>query len=352
MLKSTSAGAPPGKRSRGGSGKSVTLQDVARLAGVSPATVSRVISQPALVSPATRALVETAVAQIGYVPNLVAGSLASARSRLVAAIVPSISTLMFAKAVEAFADRLRQAGYQVLLGISDYDRAREEELVLAVLGRKPDAVLVTGVNHTPLSRRLLLGAGIPVIEAWDLTRSPIDTVIGFSHEEVGRATARFLLGKGYRNFAVALADEERARLRHHGLLAELGAHGVADVPVSLMAPPTTFSSGRAALADLLARGKCPRVIVCSSDPPAEGAVTEAQARGLRVPQDIAVMGFGDLELASGMRPSLSSVRIDPAHIGLAAAEAILGKLEGHAGGETDGERVIDVGFEIRAREST
>lgn len=338
---------PPRGRPRARGAKSVTLADIARLTGISPITVSRAINQPNLVSPETRARVLEAVERMGYVPNLLAGGLASRRSRLVAAIVPSIETLMFSAAVEALAQRLRGDGYQVVLGLSEYDELREEELLQAILGRKPDAVFLTGVTHTPLTHRLLRAANVPVVEAWDLTPSPIDIAIGFSHEQVGRAVARFLLKKGYRRFALVWAHESRAGLRRKGFLDELSAHGIDDVPTSIVKPPTSLQSGRASLSELLEAGHRPQVIFCASDPPAQGVIAEALARGMTIPDDIAVMGFGDLEFAAHTYPSLSTVRIDPGNIGRLAAAAILDRLAGR----TDVERIVDVGFEICERQS-
>lgn len=327
--------------------RNARLVDVARMAGISPITVSRALHRPELVSPATRQSVLDAVERLGYVPNQLAGSLASSRTRLVAAIVPSIETLMFSAAVEALARRLRADGYQVVLGISEYRLELEEKLLQTILGSRPEALFLTGVTHTRPTQKLLRAANIPVVEAWDLTRDPIDIAIGFEHEQVGRAVARFLLGRGYRRFALVWANEPRAELRRKGFLEELGANGITDVPMSSIDPPTSLESGRASLGELLEKGHRPEVVFCASDPPAQGVVAEALARGMSIPRDLAVMGFGDLGFAAHTYPSLSTVRIDPAKIGRLAAEAIIARLAGR----TDFERIVDVGFEICRRQS-
>ena len=182
--------------------RNVTLADVARLAGVSPITVSRALHRPELVTPETRELVQVIVERTGYSPNMLAGGLASKRSRLVAAIVPSITNGIFVEAVEALTDRLWTAGYQVLLGLSGYPAEREEALLTAVLSRRPDAIYLTGINHSKASRQRLLAAAIPVVETWDLTPTPVDMVVGFSHEKVGQEVARHLHGKGYRRIGM------------------------------------------------------------------------------------------------------------------------------------------------------
>jgi LacI family transcriptional regulator, gluconate utilization system Gnt-I transcriptional repressor len=327
---------------------STTLADVARLSGVSPITVSRALNQPEIVSARTRERVMAAVQRLGYVPNMIAGSLATRRSHLIAALVPSISTLMFARMIESFEASLREKNYEVILGVTHYDIMREQQLLQTILRRRPDAVFLTGVTHTEQSRSWLLSAGIPVVETWDLTRSPIDMLVGFSHEDIGRSVGRFLLSKGYRRFGLLTTREERAGLRASGLLAELKAHGDAAHRTAYVLPPTTPRSGRDGLSEMLESGFRPDVVVCSSDSTAHGVMIEAIHRGLSVPDQLAVMGFGDMDSAADMEPSLSTVRVDPTKIGAAAAAALLDKLSGNAAAE----RIVDMGFEICARAST
>src|SRR5258706_10429398 len=198
--------------------RSVTLADVAKLAGVSPITVSRVLNHPELVTAATIDQVQQVIERTGYTPNMLAGGLASRRSRLVAAIVPSITNAIFVDSVQAFTDRLWEAGYQVLLGLSGYPAAREDALLAAVLSRRPDAILLTGINHSPAVRQRLLAARIPIVETWDMTPTPIDMLVGFSHEKVGEAVARHLLAKGHRHLGLVTADDERGLARRQGFL--------------------------------------------------------------------------------------------------------------------------------------
>lgn len=336
---------PPSKETIGIEG--ATLDDVARLVGVHPATVSRAINRPDMVSPKTLERVRAAIEQIGYVPNLLAGGLASNRSRLVAAIVPSIGTAMFAEAVETLTDRLREAGYEVLLGLTGFDRPHEDELVAAILGRRPDAVVLTGIDHSARVRRQLLTARIPVVECWDLTPSPIDIVIGFSHEKAGRAAALHLLGRGHDDLAVIAASDTRALRRRAGFLEALDERGITPRAVETTDTPGSHRLGRAAFAALVDGGRVPRALFCTSDPLAQGAVTEALVRGLRVPEDVAIMGFGDFPNSSTIAPSLTSIFFDRRRIGTAAAEAILRELDG----DPLGERVIDIGFRVVERES-
>lgn len=330
-------------------GVPVTLADVARLAGVSPITASRAINTPDKVAKKRLQAVLAAVEQLGYVPNVAAGSLHTRRSRLVAAIVPSIRTSMFAETVEAFSTRLREKGYEVLLGLSGFDATpdHEEALVAAVLGRKPDALILTGIDHTRRCRQLLMRAGIPVIETWDLTPTPIDMAIGFSHDDVGRAVARHFRAIGRSRPAVIAAVDDRARRRRRGFV---GVWTDAAIPVVEIeaAAPGTLRAGRDALAALAREGALPDCIFCSSDPLAEGVLIEARRLGIEVPTTVSVFGFGDLESSADLEPGLSTVRLDRHLLGTTAAEAVLAEIDGRSLPE----RVIDIGFDLIVRGSS
>ena len=318
------------------------------LAGVSPITVSRVVNRPELVTAETLEHVKKVIDRTGYVPNLLAGGLASRRSRLVAAIVPSITNAIFVDSVQAFTDRLWEAGYQVLLGLSGYPATREEALLGAVLSRRPDAILLTGINHSLEVRQRLLAARIPIVEMWDMTPTPIDMLVGFSHEKVGEAVARHLLAKGHLRLGLVTADDERALARRRGFLDEIERVTAASVQTITVAAPSTLTQGRQGLAQLLDRGAGLDAVFCGSDLLAHGALEEARARGLDVPGALAIIGFGGLEFTEHTFPALSSVTIDRAGIGRLAAEEILARIDGHG---SPG-RVVDVGFTIVDRGTT
>ena len=335
------------KRSRRGSG-AVTLHDVARLANVAPMTASRALNTPNRVSPDVLARVTEAVRSTGYVRNHAASGLASTRSRLVAAVIPTISGPVFLQTVQALTSALADHGYQLMLGQSGYVDSREDALLEAIIGRRPDGIILTGVMHSPEGRRRLLAARIPVVETWDLTPTPIDMLVGFSHEEVGRAVAAFLHGKGRRRLAVVAGDDERSHRRHAAFCDAARGLGLAEVQVMVVPAPTTLRSGRTALGELLRRPGGVDAIFCSSDLLALGVMTEARARGLAVPAQLAVVGFGDHEFAADLDPALTTVRIDSAAIGRQAAQFIVDR----ADGKPVVERVVDIGFSIQDRAST
>ena len=181
---------------------SVTVHDVAKVAGVSAMTVLRAVSAPDNVPAATLAKVRAAVAEAGYVPNLLAGGLRSNKSRLVAVLVPTLAGPVFNEAIQALTAALHERGYQLMLGQSGYNQTREDELLSAILGRRPDGIVLTGVQHSNDTRRRLLASGIPVVETWDLTPTPIDMLVGFSHEAVAEAVCTHLHASGRRQLAV------------------------------------------------------------------------------------------------------------------------------------------------------
>jgi LacI family gluconate utilization system Gnt-I transcriptional repressor len=325
----------------------MTLKDVAKLAGVSPITVSRALNRPGMVAPDTLALVRQVVERTGYVPNLLAGGLASRRTRFVAAIVPAISNQVFSESIQSLTDRLWESGYQVLLGTSGYPTSREDRLLAAILSRRPDGIFLTGISHSVESQRRLVAARIPIVEVWDLTPTPVDMLVGFSHEKVGQAVAEYLVGRGRLQFGVITADDARAEVRRLGFLSVLEKNGISDVLTVQVPAPSNFRLGREGLARLLETGSLPRAIFCSSDTLAHGVLAEARSRGLSVPGDLAIVGFGDLDFAEYTSPPLSTVRIDRPAIGRKAAEALLGRIEGRPV-----DRIVDIGFHLMERGTT
>jgi LacI family gluconate utilization system Gnt-I transcriptional repressor len=334
------------RRHRRGSG-AVTLHDVAKLAGVAPITASRALSSPNQVSAEVLRKVTEAVSRTGYVRNVLAGGLASTRSRLVAAVVPTISGPVFLQTVQSLTEALAERGYQLMLGQSGYVDSREDALLEAIIGRRPDGIVLTGILHSAEGRKRLLAAGIPVVETWDLTPTPLDMLVGFSHEAVGRAVVEFLRLKGRRHLAVVAGDDERSRRRHAAFCDAARSAGLREVPVLRVPAPTTLKSGRAALAELLREAPDIDAVFCSSDLLALGVLIEAQSRGLGVPGQLAVVGFGDLEFAADLQPALTTVRIDAAAIGRQAAQFIVDRAEGREVPQ----RVVDIGFSIVARGS-
>jgi len=324
-----------------------TVHDIARLAGVSAMTVSRTLNHPEKVSPDALARVREVVARTGFVPNAMARGLRSSKARLVAAVLPTLVGPVFQETVSALNDALDAQGYQLMIGQSGYDASREDALLDAIIRRRPDGIVLTGIMHSPEGRRQLLASGIPVVETWDLTPTPIDMLVGFSHEQIGQSVCQFLHSRGYRHPALVSAGDERARRRIEGFQRMAKALGLEEAPTHLVPAPTTLGSGRTGLAAVLQAHATTDAVFCSSDMLALGVLIEAQARGLKVPEQLAVVGLGDLELAASLQPALTTVRIDGTRIGRTAAQYIVDRAEGRAVPQP----IVDIGFEIVERDS-
>jgi LacI family transcriptional regulator, gluconate utilization system Gnt-I transcriptional repressor len=335
------------RRSRRGSG-AITLRDVAKLAGVAPITASRAVNTPEQVSPDVLKKVLDAVQRTGYVPNRIAGGLASSRSRLIAAVVPSTVMSVFMETVESLNASLFDAGYQLMLGQSGYSAAREELLLEAVIGRRPDGIFLTGILPPGKSRTRLLASGIPVVETWDLTPTPIDMLVGFSHSDIGRAVADFLMGRGRKRLALVRADDERAARRATAFAETALVHGLPDVFVVNVGDSRSLKSGREAMVRILKEAPDVDAIFCSSDLLALGVMTEARAQGVAVSDRMAIVGFGDVPFLADMVPALSTVRINGAEIGKQAAHFLIERAQGRPVDPC----VVDVGFTIVERDTT
>lgn len=357
---------PNPKKDRSATARSthgVTLFEVAKLAGVAPITVSRVINQPEQVKESTRLKILRVIEETGYVRNQIAGALASNRTRLVAVVVPMLTNPIFSDTYQAIAARLASADYQVLLGISGYQAEQEQELLEVVLSRRPDGIILTGTVHTDVSRRRLRATGIPVVETWDLTDEPIDMLVGFSHEAIGRRTAEHLLAQGFRDFMLLEVDDPRGIRRGDSFKEQLARAGVTLLERQRFHGVPTLEQGRQGLVDMLHLLNRPQanaslapeipsrtpILVCSSDTLAHGVLTEAASRGLGVPAQVAVMGFGDMNFAAHTFPALSTVKIDGAAIGRRAASALLARLKNTDEGDA---LTLDVGFTLIDRDST
>ena len=334
------------KKSRRSSG-AITLRDVAKLAGVAPITASRAVNTPDQVSPEVLKKVQDAVQRTGYVPNRVAGGLASSRSRLIAAVVPSIVVSVFVETIETLNNTLFEAGYQLMLGQTGYSPEREEALLEAIIGRRPDGIFLTGIMQSSKGRTRLLASGIPVVETWDLTPTPIDMLIGFSHSDIGREVANFLMSKGRKRFALVSAGDERAMRRAAAFQSTAGQRGLRKVFVDNVGASRTLKSGREALGRILSQVPDVDAIFCSSDLLAMGVLTEAVARGIRVPQQLSIVGFGDVPYVADMVPAMTTVHINGIDIGRKAAGFLIDRAQGLVVDKP----IVDVGFAIVQRDS-
>ncbi len=327
--------------------ESLTLDDVAAAAEVSAATVSRWFNNPEIVAAATGERIRQAVERLGYIPNLIAGGLASSRSRLVAVMIPQLANSIFVETIEAMISELDAAGYVTMLSVTGLGESAIREPIRAALGRRAEAVVITSTVDQE-TRKLLRRSGTTVIEIWDLPEEPVDVAIGFSHRDIGEDLASFARQKGYRHPHLLLPETPRARQRRDGFVAEWCSRGATPPGETEVMVPGRLSDARACFTHIMQMNPRPDLVVCGSDLLAMGVADEAQAVGIAVPDELGVIGFGNTQLAADGRPTITSVEIDGTRI---AREAIT-VLQQRAGQTNDAPRRIDVGFSIVERQST
>ncbi len=312
--------------------KSRTMADVARLAGVSPMTVSRAFKTDSSVSDATRDAILKAADELGYVFDSTASNLRSQRTDFIAVTIPSINNANFAETVRGLSEGLKARGLQILLGYTDYDMAEEERLIEQFLRRRPEAIVVTGGRHTPRARRMLENAGIPVIETWDLPEDPIGHVVGFSNADAVHGMVDHFVAKGLKRIAFIGGDtsrDTRGADRRAGFVAAMAAHGLdASRLIAVGAPPISMREGAEAMGRLLDTMPDTEAVICVSDLSAFGALSECQRRGVAVPGKLWIAGFGDYEIAGIAVPALTTINPFPREIGTRAAGLILDVLDG------------------------
>ncbi len=326
------------------------MSDVAQLAGVSTSTVSRTLRNPGAVSPQLRRRVESAITTLKYVPNSMAGGLAAARTRTVGVIVPSLVNSFFAATIEAMTEGLDEDGYQILLGNSGYAMEREDALVNSFLSWSPAAIVLTGRTHSRTTLQRLINAAVPVVEMWELGDNPLDSLVGFSHRAVGRAAARHLLRCGCRRFAfvgAALDQDRRASQRGAGFTEAVVEAGFPAPKAAAIATRATVEGGSQLVAELLTASADLDGVFFSNDVLMLGGMFECQRRGLKVPDQLRLIGFGDLDFAAWTRPSMTTIRPPRREIGTVVARHLLDRFRDPGAAAT----TIDVGFELVARES-
>lgn len=311
------------------------LEDIARETGVSKMTVSRVLRGGTGFSDDTRARVTAVAERLGYVPNRLAAAFGSVgASTLVGMCVPRLTSGLFGHVLDGVDRALSRLGYQVMIGSNDHSADQEEAWVRQLVSWRPAGVILSGRTHTGGTVDLLRQAGMPVVEIWDLTTAPIDMSVGFSHFDCGAEMGRFLIRRGRRRagFVGALSRSDvmgQARLTGFEAALAAAGHPLVDREVLLDSPG--FYAGFYGLEVLLARQPRLDVVYFHNDEMAIGALAFCAARGIRVPEDMGIVGWGGMEAASVLPRRLTTTVVPTTAIGKAAAEALVARLKGQAG---------------------
>jgi LacI family gluconate utilization system Gnt-I transcriptional repressor len=334
-------------------GKSkVTLKDVSKAAGLSLITVSRALRQPETVHPDTREKVRRTIEDIGYVPNLVARALVSQKSDMVGVVVPVLHSSLFADFTQGAANVLRSHGLQMLLGVSDRATNHEEEAVRTFIARQADAIIVTGFTHTDACRKMLTNFGGPVVETWNLRDEAVDIVVGYDNFLAAADMTRYLINKGYQEIVMVggtFDNNDQATDRHDGFIAAMREAGREVKPDSIVAVPnpTTIESGADLIMSLLARPVKPDAVFIQAELPAQGAMLACLSQGIRIPEDIAIASFGDLNLSALLPVPLTTIKVRSSEIGKRTADMVIKRLRGEPIEQTS----QDVGYDLVIRKS-
>ncbi|MCS0459803.1 MULTISPECIES: LacI family DNA-binding transcriptional regulator [Rhizobium] len=318
----------------------VTLAEVADAAGVGESTVSRVLRNYGSFSEKTRDRVMAAVDRLGYVPNRIAGTLASTGSRLVAFVIPSLSNIVFPDVLRGASAILEESGYQAVFSVTDYDSQREEALAAAMLAWRPAAVMLAGYEHTDGTLKILRASGCRIVELLDLDGAALDLAVGFSNLAAGRASAEFLLRRGYRRIGYVGHDlnrDTRAGKRFSGFCGTLGAGDAPLADREILAGASSVENGRLGLERLLDRTPDLDAVYFSNDDMALGGYFHCLARGISIPSQLAIFGYNGLDIGRAMPQPLSTIRTPRVATGKVAAQLVVTNAP---------PQVVDLGFEL------
>ncbi|MFA8386762.1 MAG: LacI family DNA-binding transcriptional regulator [Pelagibaca sp.] len=303
----------------------LTLRDVSEASGVSEMTVSRVLRNRGDVSTATRERVLTAAKSLGYVPNKIAGALASQRVNLVAVIIPSLRNMVFPEVMSGISAVLEETELQPVVGVTDYLPEKEERVLYEMLSWRPSGVIIAGLEHTDASRAMLKASGIPVVEIMDVDGTPIDAMVGISHRRAGRKIAEAILKAGYQRIGflgTKMPLDHRARKRFEGFTGALAKGGVEVADQQFYSGGSALAKGREMTEAMLARDPDLDFLYYSNDMIAAGGLLTLLEKGIDIPNQIGLAGFNGVELLEGLPRQLATMDACREEIGRKAAEII------------------------------
>lgn len=309
----------------------LTLRDVSEASGVSEMTVSRVLRNKGDVSSATRQKVQDAAKRLGYVPNKIAGALASQRVNLVAVIIPSLGNMVFPEVLSGISETLENTGLQPVVGVTDYLPEKEEKVLFEMLSWRPSGVIIAGLEHSDASQAMLQQAGIPVVEIMDIDGEPIDTCVGISHRRAGRKMAEEIIAAGYQRIGfmgTKMPLDHRARKRFEGFTRTLAKAGIEIADQEFYSGGSALAKGREMTAKMIARTPDLDFLYYSNDMIGAGGLLYLLEQGIDVPGKIGLAAFNGVELLDGLPRQLATMDACRRDIGVKAAQVIAARNKG------------------------
>lgn len=314
-----------------------TLDDVARKAGVSTATVSRCLNDPKRVVEATRARVMSAVSELGYTPNFAARVMAAKRSFTIGAIIPTMENAIFARGLQAFQEEIHNQGYTLLVSSSAYQPEAEEEQIRTLIARGADGLLLIGHDRDPHIFDYLDRQRIPAVVAWSFAPNQSAPSVGFDNREAMQALAEQVIKLGHTRLATISAltkGNDRARFRIEGIRDAMRENGLPETSLNVIETTYEIENGAAAFEQLMSLPQRPTAVLCGNDVLAVGAVRQAEKMGISIPDEVSITGFDDIELARIIRPSLTTVHVPHREMGRKAAVELIDMVETGSTGQS------------------
>lgn len=318
------------RRANGGRTKAVTIREIAREAGVSTATVSRVFNQPEKVTRTTRDSVRVVIDRHHYVADGLAGGLASRRSRTLGLVIPTIMNSIYAFSTQAIQNAAQAAGYTVLVGVSEFSEEQESILVHRFLERRVEGLVLTGAARNEKLYEKISHNGVPFVITWKLTGRGSLPSVSFDNQRAACAAVDHLVALGHRRIGLICGRtdlNDRALDRRRAFEDSLRRHGLTIDPDLIFERDFEFVEGRGAMHRMLGHPRPPTAVFCANDIQAIGAMMECHEAGLRVPEDISIVGFDDLPIAQCTTPQLTTVRVPAHEMGRRAAESLIASIE-------------------------
>ena len=326
-----------------------TLHDVAARANVSTATVSRCINLPDQVSESTREKVMAAIRDLGYSPNFGARAMAARRTNTIGAIIPTMENAIFARGLQAFQEELREHGFTMLVASSSYQPELEEEQIRSLVARGADALLLIGHERDPEIYRFLEAQQVPILVAWAYSPEVNRASVGFDNRSSMNNLAKEVLARGHTNLALISAPftmNDRAGGRLEGIRDAMKDAGLDPEDLKVVITPYGIENGAVAFETLMKADDRPTAVFCGNDVLAVGALRRAREMGIRVPEDVSVTGFDDIELAQVVYPPLATVHVPHREMGRQAARALVDMVHGATSIGS-----VDLSAEVCLRES-
>ena len=334
--------------------KKINIFDIAKKSGFSTSSVSRTISNPSSVSKKTREKISNIIKKTGYVHNSLAGSLKSGKSGFIIAIIPTLRDSLFTDYIRAIKDELRKKGYQLLIGVTDYDLAREEEIVRKFLSYKPEGIITVGTQHTKYTSSILLSSKLPLIETWNITDKPLDVVVGFSNFSAGYQITDYILSLKYKKIAFATPDEShmqiemRSKRRLKGYLSRIKEANLSPLVFYYSEPMNHRKCGSEILNQYKKYKNKIDCIICGSEVSGTGLLSALLGNKIKVPKDIGVAGVGNAEITSLIHPQLTTIDFKAYEIGQISAKNLIERINK----EKIKKRIFDVGIDLIKGKST